>query len=37
MPIEVKVVGEAEYEAWLKAAKKKYAADPGAARVAADN
>jgi cytochrome c oxidase subunit 2 len=35
MPIEVKVVGEAEYEAWLKAAKKKYAADSGATRVAA--
>jgi len=37
MPIEVKVVGAAEYEAWLKAAKKKFAADPGAARVATDN
>ncbi|MDE2134544.1 MAG: cytochrome c oxidase subunit II [Alphaproteobacteria bacterium] len=36
MPIEVKVVSEADYEAWLKAAKKKYAADPGAFRVAAD-
>ena len=37
MPIEVKVVSEAEYEAWLKAAKKKYAAndDPDALRVAA--
>jgi cytochrome c oxidase subunit 2 len=39
MPIEVKVVDEAEYEAWLKTAKKKFAStdDPGAARVAADN
>ena len=39
MPIEVKVVGEAEYEAWLKAAKKKFAAtgDTDAARVAANN
>ncbi len=36
MPIEVKVVSEADYEAWLKAAKKKYAADPDALRVAAD-
>ncbi|MGA7674693.1 MAG: cytochrome c oxidase subunit II [Rhizomicrobium sp.] len=38
MPIEVKVVGLADYEAWLKAAKKKYSAnnDPGAVRVAAD-
>ena len=39
MPIEVKVVGQAEYEAWLKMAKKKFAAtdDSGATRVAADN
>ena len=39
MPIEVKVVSEADYEAWLKQAKKKYAAndEPGATRVAAEN
>jgi len=37
MPIEVKVVGQAEYEAWLKVAKKKFAASPGAARVAAND
>ena len=39
MPIEVKVVGQAEYEAWLAAAKKKFAAtdDSGAIRVAADD
>ena len=37
MPIEVKVVSEAEYQAWLAATKKKYAADGGATRVAADN
>ena len=39
MPIEVKVVTQAEYEAWLVKAKKKFAANdmPGAVRVAADN
>ncbi|HEY0281718.1 MAG TPA: cytochrome c oxidase subunit II [Rhizomicrobium sp.] len=39
MPIEVKVVSEAEYDAWLAVAKQKYAAidNPGAVRVAADN
>ena len=37
MPIEVKVVSEADYQAWLKAAKKKYAANDGATRVAAEN
>jgi len=31
------VVSEADYQAWLAATKKKYAADPGATRVAADN
>jgi len=36
MPIEVKVVSEADYEAWLASAKKKFAAlDDGATRVAA--
>ena len=37
MPIEVKVVSEPEYEAWLAAAKKKYSAsnDTGATKVAA--
>jgi cytochrome c oxidase subunit II len=37
MPIEVKVVSEADYQAWLAAAKKKYAAndEPDAIRVAA--
>ncbi|MBU6298007.1 MAG: cytochrome c oxidase subunit II [Alphaproteobacteria bacterium] len=37
MPIEVKVVSEADYHTWLKAAKKKYAAndEPDAVRVAA--
>jgi len=37
MPIEVKVVSEPEYEAWLAAAKKKYSAsnDTGATQVAA--
>ncbi len=35
MPIEVKVVPQAEYDAWLKAAKKKYADIDGAVRVAA--
>ncbi len=38
MPIEVKVVTEAQYQAWLQAAKKKYAAndEPDAIRVAAN-
>jgi cytochrome c oxidase subunit II len=38
MPIEVKVVSQAEYDAWVAAARKKYAAsrDPGAARLAAN-
>ena len=37
MPIEVKVVSEPEYEAWLAAAKKKYSAsnDTGATQIAA--
>jgi cytochrome c oxidase subunit 2 len=35
MPIEVKVVSEADYEAWLAKAKKKYASNDDAARVAA--
>jgi cytochrome c oxidase subunit II len=37
MPIEVKVVSEPEYEAWVAAAKKKYSAsnDTGATQVAA--
>ncbi|MGH6870285.1 MAG: cytochrome c oxidase subunit II [Rhizomicrobium sp.] len=38
MPIEVKVVSEADYEAWLAAAKKKFAANgdaPASTRVAA--
>ena len=37
MPIEVKVVTLAEYEAWLVKAKKKFAANPDAVRVAAEN
>ena len=36
MPIEVKVVTQAQYEAWLAQAKKKYAADDGASRIAAN-
>jgi cytochrome c oxidase subunit II len=36
MPIEVKVVSEAEYEAWLAKAKKKYAAGGAAVRVASN-
>ena len=36
MPIEVKVVTQAQYEAWLVQAKKKYAADDGASRIAAN-
>ncbi len=37
MPIEVKVVSEADYEAWLAAARKKFASaeDNDATRVAA--
>lgn len=34
MPIEVKVVTQQQYEAWLAQAKKKYAADDDAVRVA---
>ena len=34
MPIEVKVVTQREYETWLAQAKKKYAADDAAVRVA---
>ena len=39
MPIEVKVVSEADYDAWIARSKKKFAANdmPDAARVAADN
>jgi cytochrome c oxidase subunit 2 len=38
MPIEVKVVSDADYAAWLAAAKKKFAAidETGASRVAAN-
>ena len=36
MPIEVKVVSEAEYQAWLKAAKQKYAGIDDAVRLAAN-
>jgi cytochrome c oxidase subunit II len=35
MPIEVKVVSEADYEAWLATAKKKFASNDDATRVAA--
>lgn len=35
MPIEVKVVSQADFDAWLAAAKKKYAANDDANRVAA--
>jgi cytochrome c oxidase subunit 2 len=35
MPIEVKVVSEADYEAWLAKARKKYASNDDATRVAA--
>jgi heme/copper-type cytochrome/quinol oxidase subunit 2 len=37
MPIEVKVVSDADYQAWLAAAKKKYASNDrdGATRLAA--
>ena len=39
MPIEVKVVSEADYDAWIARSKKKFAANdmPDAARVAANN